>query len=207
MTEEFIDKAKAVKPIALVAEGTRIKDKPTNENEQLVYDQSNQLTAKTKNLIFADFNFKDVDRVQTFYKVAKKNGRKLVIKIKDAYFLKHLSSDPKLNLPNWDDEHIAIYKAKYRTGTYADSDYYGEDRVFATSPNALTAAEIAAHPGKYLCAIGFFSFNALIDMKLKSGAVYIHSSSEAYNEEQDLSTKRLHNWLGTEIILGRFCRR
>ena len=28
-----------------------------------------------------------------------------------------------------------------------------------------------------------------------SGAVYIHSSSEAFNEEQVLSTKRLHNWL------------
>jgi len=195
MTEEFIEKAKAVKPIALIAEGTRIKDESTNESEKIVYDKSDALVAKTKNLIFADFNFKDVDRVRTFYDVAKKNGRKLVVKIKDAYFLKHLSSDSALNLPNWDDENVVIYKAKYRSGTYSDSDYYGEDRVFATAPNALTAAEIAKHPEKYLCAIGFFSFNALIDMKLKSGAVYIHSSSEAYNEEQVLSTKRLNNWL------------
>ena len=195
MTEEFIEKVKAVKPIALIAEGTRIKDKSTNESEKIVYDKSDELVAKTKNLIFADFNFKDVDRVRTFYDVAKKNGRKLVVKIKDAYFLKHLSSDSALNLPNWDDENVVIYKAKYRSGTYSDSDYYGEDRVFATAPNALTAAEIATHPEKYLCAIGFFSFNALIDMKLNSGTVYIHSSSEAYNEEQVLSTKRLHNWI------------
>ena len=195
MTEEFIEKAKAAKPIALIAEGTRIKDKSTNESEQIVYSESDKLIANSKNLVFADFNFKDVDRVQTFYNIAKKNGRKLVIKIKDAYFLKHLSSDPNLNLPNWDDEYIAIYKAKYRTGTYSDSDYVGEDRIFATAPNALTAAEIAAHPDKYVCAIGFFSFNALIDMKPKAGAIYIHSSSEAYNEEQVLSTKRLKNWL------------
>ncbi|MCJ8306298.1 MAG: hypothetical protein HRU07_04530 [Nitrosopumilus sp.] len=146
-------------------------------------------------MIFADFNFKDVDRVQTFYNIAKKNGRKFVIKIKDAYFLKHLSSDPNLNLPNCDDEHIIIYKAKYRTGTYSDSDYVGEDRTFATAPNALTTAEIAAKPDKYICAIGFFSFNALIDMKPKSGVIYIHSSNEAYNEEQVLSTKRLNNWI------------
>ena len=190
MTEEFIEKAKEVKPIALIAEGTRIKDESTNESEKIVYDKSDELVAKTKNLIFADFNFKDVDRVRTFYDIAKKNGRKLVVKIKDAYFLKHLSSDSALNLPNWDDENVAIYKAKYRSGTYSDSDYYGEDRVFATAPNALTAAEIATHPEKYLCATGFFSFNALIDMKLNSGAVYIHSASEAYNEEQVLSTKR-----------------
>jgi len=195
MTEEFVAKAKEVKPVALIAEGTRIKDEPTNESEQLVYKQSDALTAKTSNLIFADFNFKDVDRVRTFYDIAKKNGRKLAIKIKDAYFLKHLSSDPNLNLPNWDDENIVIYKAKYRSGTYRDSDYTGQDRMFATSQNALTAAEIAQNPDKYLCAMGFFSFNALIDMKPKSGAVYIHSASEAYNEEQVLSTKRLHNWI------------
>ena len=195
MTEEFIERAKDVKPIALIAERTRIKDKSTNESEQIVYSESDKLTANSKNLVFADFNFKDVDRVQTFYNIAKKNGRKLIIKIKDAYFLKHLSSDVSLNLPNWDDEHIAIYKAKYRTGTYSDSDYVGEDRTFATAPNALTAAEIAAHPDKYICAIGFFSFNALIDMKPKAGAIYIHSSSEAYNEEPVLSTKRLKNWL------------
>ena len=195
MTEEFVEKAKSVKPIALIAEGTRIKDPPTDENEQKVFDEADALTARTKNLLFADFNFKDVDRVRTFYDVAKKNGRKLVVKIKDCYFLKHMSQDPKLNIPNWNDENIIVYKAKYRSGTYSDSDYYGEDRVFATAPNAMTAAEIAAHPEKYLCALGFFSFNALIDMKLNSGAVYIHSSSEAFNEEQVLSTKRLHNWL------------
>ena len=195
MTEEFIAKAKEIKPIALIAEGTRIKDKSTNESEQIVYSESDKLTANSKNLVFADFNFKDVDRVQTFFNIAKKNGRKLVIKIKDAYFLKHLSSDTALNLPNWDDEHIAIYKAKYRSGTYSDSDYFGEDRVFATAPNALTAAEIASKPDKYICAIGFFSFNALIDMKPQAGAIYIHSASEAYNEEQVLSTKRLKNWI------------
>ena len=195
MTEEFVEKAKTAKPIALIAEGTRIKDPPTDENEQKVFDESDALTARTKNLLFADFNFKDVDRVRTFYDVAKKNGRKLVVKIKDCYFLKYMSQDPKLNIPNWDDENIVVYKAKYRSGTYSDSDYYGEDKVFATAPNAMTAIEIAKHPEKYLCALGFFSFNALIDMKPSSGAVYIHSASEAYNEEQVLSTKRLHNWL------------
>ena len=49
--------------------------------------------------------------------------------------------------------------------------------------------------GMLLWAIGFFSFNALIDMKPKAGAIYIHSASEAYNEEQVLSTKRLKNWI------------
>jgi len=58
-----------------------------------------------------------------------------------------------------------------------------------------TAAEISADPKKYLCALGYFSFNSLIDMKLTSGTVYIHSASEPYNEEQVISQKRVNNWL------------
>jgi len=195
MTEEFVTKSKEAKPVALIAEGTRITDEPTNESEKLVYDETQKLAAKTKNLIFADFNFKDVDRVRTFYNVAIKNGRKLVVKISDCYFLKHLSQDPNLNMPNYDDENIVIYKAKYKTGSYNDSDYTGENRMFATQPNAKTAAEISSDPSKYFCALGFFSFNSLIDMKFKSGTVYIHSASEPYNEEQVISKRRVDAWL------------
>lgn len=195
MTEEFIEEAKACKPIALLAEGTRIKEKPTNENEQLVFSESDKLTRKTKNLIFADFNFKDIDRVRTFYNVAKKNGRKFVIKLRDCYYLKYMSKDPKLNIPNFDDENIAVIKPKYRSGTYADSDYYGEDRFYANLLNAITAEDIAKKPDKYLCGLGFYSLNSLIDIKPKSGTLYIHSASEPYNEEAEFSQDRLDNWI------------
>ncbi len=195
MTAEFVEKAREARPVALIAEGTRLGEAYSDESEQIVYDRSNSLAAGTDNLILADFNFKDVDRVRTFYNVARANGRKLVIKIKDCYLLKNLSADPVLNLPNWDDEHIAVYKGKQGSGTYSDLDYYGSDRMFATSPNALTAAQIASHPDRYLCAIGFFSFNALIDMKPSPGVVYIHSASEPYTEEQILNTQRLDNWI------------
>ena len=61
--------------------------------------------------------------------------------------------------------------------------------------NTWTAEQIAARPDKVLCAIGYYSFTALIDMKLKPGARYIHSSSEPYNEEQELSQDRLNAWV------------
>jgi len=195
MTEEFIKEAKDTKPVALLCEGTRIKDEPTNESEELVYKEANKLTSKTDNLIFADFNFKDVDRIRTFYNVAKENGRKLVVKLKDCYYLKHLSKDPQLGIPNFDDENIIIYKAKQYSGTYSDGDYYGEDATFASLTNAKTASEISANPEKYLCALGYFQFTSLIDMKPKKGTAYIHSASEPYNEEQVLSQERVNNWL------------
>ncbi len=49
--------------------------------------------------MFADFNFKDMDRVRTFYKIAKENGSKLVVKLKDFYYLKFLSQDSNLGIP------------------------------------------------------------------------------------------------------------
>lgn len=46
-----------------------------------------------------------------------------------------------------------------------------------------------------LCVIGFYSFTTLIDMKPKPGARYIHSASEPYNEEQELSQERIDAWI------------
>ena len=42
--------------------------------------------------------------------------------------------------------------------------------------------------------MGFYSFTALIDMKPDPGAIYIHSASEPYNEEQELSQERINAW-------------
>ena len=195
MTQDFIDKAKEVKPIALLAEGTRIGDPEREESEQMVHNECNKIVSETDRLIFADFNFKDVDRLKTFYEIAQENERKLVVKLNDAYFLKHLSKDPKLGVPDIDDEHIIIYLPKRGSGTYSDEDYKGKDKDFFDLHNAWTAEQIAAKENKVLCAIGFYSFTALIDMKPKSGARYIHSASEPYTEEQEISQTRMDAWM------------
>jgi ribonuclease J len=195
MTRDFIEKAIEVKPIALITEGTRIADEAKEESEELVYKGSSEIVSKTDNLVFADFNFKDVDRLRTFFKIAKENDRKFVVKINDAYFLKYLSQDKHLDVPNIDDENIIIYLPKRGSGSYSDSDYKGNDKEFLDLHNTWTAEQIAARPNKVLCAIGFYSFTALIDMKPKSGALYVHSASEPYNEEQELSQDRIDAWL------------
>jgi len=195
MTRDFIEKAKEVKPIALITEGTRIADKEKEESEKLVYEQSSKTVSESNNLVFADFNFKDVDRMQTFFKIAKENDRKFVVKINDAYFLKYLSQDKHLDVPNIDDEDIIVYLPKRGSGTYSEKDYKGNDKEFLDLHNTWTAEQIASRPNKVLCAIGFYSFTALIDMKPKSGARYIHSASEPYNEEQELSLERIDAWI------------
>jgi mRNA degradation ribonuclease J1/J2 len=93
MTRDFIKKARDVKPIALISEGTRIADEPKEESEERVSMESGKIVSETDRLVLVDFNFKDVDRLRTFYNIAKENGRKFVVKINDAYFLKYLSQD------------------------------------------------------------------------------------------------------------------
>jgi len=195
MTRDFIEKAKEVKPIALICEGTRVHKNEKEESEEIVYNESNKIVSDTDRLIFADFNFKDVDRLRTFYNIAKENGRKFVVKLNDAYFLKYLSQDPKLNVPKLDDEDLVIYLPKKGTGTYSDSDYKGSEKQFIDQNNAWTAEQIAQRKSKVLCALGFYSFTSLIDIKPRQGAIYIHSASELYNEEQEISEDRTDNWL------------
>ena len=195
MTRDFIEKAKEVKPIALICEGTRINKNGKEESEEIVYNDSNKIVSGSDRLVFADFNFKDVDRMRTFYNIAKENGRKFVVKLNDAYFLKYLSQDPKLNVPKLDDEDIIIYLPKKGSGTYSESDYKGTEKQFIDNHNVWTAEEISKKKSKVLCAMGFYSFTSLIDIKPRPGAIYIHSASEPYTEEQEISEDRVENWL------------
>lgn len=193
MTDDFIEKAAKEKLIALIIEGTRIADEAREESEELVFNNSRNIVSATNRLVLADFNFKDVDRLRTFIKIGKENDRKLVVKI-NAYFLKHLSKDPKLNIQNIDDEDIIIYLPKKGSGLYQDSDYKGRDKEFVGRHNTWNAQEIAKHENKVLCSMGFYSFTALIDMKPDPGARYIHSASEPYTEEQEISQERIDAW-------------
>lgn len=195
MTMDFVERAKNEKPKALIMEGTRIADEPKEESEELVFLESRRIVSATNRLILADFNFKDVDRLRTFLKVGKENDRKLVVKLNDVYFLKHLSKDPQLNVPNFDNEDIIIYLPKKGSGLYQDSDYRRIDKEFIDRHNTWNAQDIIKNESRVLCAMGFYSFNALIDMKPEAGATYIHSASEPYNEEQEISQERINAWM------------
>ncbi len=116
-----------------------------------------------------------------------------------------MSKDPKLNVPDIDDEDIIIYLPKKGSGKYQDLDYKGRDKEFADRHNTWKAQEIAKNESKVLCAMGFYSFTALIDMKPEPGATYIHSASEPYNEEQEISQERIDNNSAYGCLKDRHC--
>lgn len=195
MTDDFVKASKEVKPITMITEGTRIDIEKTNESEQKVYTESKNEISRNKKLSIVDFNFKDVDRFNTFYKMAKDLDKKLVISFKHACFLERYHSDKKLKAPSSRDNQILLLKPKRLTGTYIDEDYtdwYIKRRL--NYSNIIVAEDIVKNPNKYMVVLNFYYFNMLVDLKPNNGT-YIHSLSEPFNEEMQISYERMHNWL------------
>jgi ribonuclease J len=191
MTEDFISAAAAAKPIAMITEGTRIKERQDKTTEADVYARGKNLLAKSKGLSVVDFNFKDVDRFRTFYRIAQELGKKLVISFKHACYLDYYSTDPKLKVPDCRGDGLLILKNKIGTGTYDDSDYSeGYQKCRLKNANVVTAGEV---DDSCLVVLNFWYFNTLIDLKPKG--MYMHSLSEPFNEEMEISFKRMQNWL------------
>ncbi len=195
MTKDFMNRAKEVKPIAMITEGTRIDIPKTDESEEKVSEVSKPKIVENKGLTIVDFNFKDVDRFRTFYRISKESGKKMVISFKHACFLDRYSLENSLDVPSSYGENIFILKPKRMTGTYIDEDYsdkYIKRRLDA--PNILTAEDIAKNPNDYMVVLNFWYFNTLIDLNPKQ-SIYVHSLSEPFNEEMEISYNRMKNWL------------
>ena len=194
-TTEFMQTAAQAKPIAMITEGTRINTKNSDESEEKVYQQSKQEITQNNHLCIVDFNFKDIDRFTTFYRIAKELNKKLVISFKHACFLEKYHQDKKLQAPSSTDDQIMLLKPKRLTGTYSDEDYtdlFIKKRL--QYPNIITAEEIRKNPEKYMVVLNYWYFPTLIDLQPQKGT-YIHSLSEPFNEEMEISSERMHNWL------------
>jgi len=195
LTDDFIKSASEEKPIALITEGTRVEIGKTNESEDKVFHASKKELKENKKLSIVDFNFKDVDRFTTFYQIAKDLDKKLVINFKHACYLERYHKDKKLKSPDSRDENILLFKPKRLTGTYIDEDYKdGYIKKRLNYPNIITADEITKKPDEYIVVLNFWYFNQLVDLKPYRGK-YIHSLSEPFNEEMEISYDRMVNWI------------
>jgi ribonuclease J len=193
MSQAFLEKLKEVRPDILLCEGTNI-DKVKTKTESYVKKNSKDVILNVKGIVFVDFSFKDLTRFETFFKIAKESGRKFVIPFKTAYYLNEIGKIIK-EIPSIDDENILIYKEKKRTGTYCENDYSIWEREFLDKQNVVTSEYVKSHQYELIMVLGYYDLPELIDIKPLPGSIYIKSSSEALNEEEEIDLKRLHNWL------------
>ena len=191
LTRKFIDDAASLYPRALILEGTNVtRDKNVAESE--VYENGFKAIKGAGGLVIADFPPRDVNRLLTFLQIARDTGRKLAILPKDAYLLKTMRLlEPEI--PDIAQEKsIVIY----------------QDTIASKSPNQwlqnlckehgskmVLAEDVRSAEDKFILCFSFFDINELPSLRPRSGSLYVFSSSEPHDEEQEIDFRRLHKWL------------
>ncbi len=191
MTREFVEKAKAAEPVAVVTEATNMTG-ATVSSETEVEGKLNHIVAQTEGIVMVGFANSDVDRLNSFYHVAKRNRRCLAVSLKQAHLLDALRKDKGLRIPSLDDDAMLIFrKSKKRFDkweTQLIERYSLQNRVF-------DVFEASKQQCNVILAISFYDFEELVSLQPTAGSCYILSSSEPFNEEMEIDHERLTNWL------------
>jgi len=189
MTSDFVEKAKEADPVAVVTEATNMTGASIS-SEAEVKNKLNRIVGQTSGLVFADFAYADVDRLNSFYRTAKKNGRCLAISLRQAYMLKALRKDKHLKVPSLDDESILIFrksKKRYRK--------WEKQIVEEHSDKIVDVFEVSKRQREVVLAMSFYDLEELVEINPKAGSCYVLSASEPFNEEMEIDFERLVNWL------------
>jgi ribonuclease J len=195
LTEDFTERAKECEPVAMICEGTRMveKEKRKNYSEAQVKTQSDEIVSSTHKMVFVTRYSRDMDRFRSFYEVAKKNGRRVVVSPKTAYLLSKLLSDERLNLPDpLKDDSVLVYYKRKKSGQFDEKDYYPWERDFMDK--MVTHEFVHKNEKSLIMDLDFYQFAELIDIKPSPGSHFIHSMSEPFSEE-DIEDQIMHNWI------------
>jgi len=194
LTQQFIEQAAALKPVALILEGTNLHGEDSfshnNVSEKTVYENALKAVSSSDKLVIADFSPRDVDRLLTFLQIARDTNRKLAILPKDVYLLKTVGLLDE-RIPDIAAEgSIVIYQ---KTAARADN---WQQRIYDDySDKVVLAADINAAQDEYILCFSFFDINELPSLRPSPDSLYVFSSSEPHDEEQEIDFRRLHQWL------------
>jgi ribonuclease J len=195
MTEEFIAKAEECELVALICEGTRMveAEKRKNYSECEVEALSAEIASSSEKAIFATHYSRDMDRFRSFYNVAKKSGRRIVISPKTAYLLSRLVEDKRLSFPDpLKDKDVLVYYKRKKSGKFDDTDYFVWERAFMSK--MVGHDYVRENQRELIMDLDFNQFAELVDIRPERGGHFVHSMSEPFSEE-DLEDKVMHNWL------------
>jgi ribonuclease J len=197
-TKRFIHEVASLHPRLLLCEGTRIPKEGVaagelelqNYTEEQVHERALEHVEAEERLVIGDFGPRNIERLETFLKIADRTGRQLVVLPKDAYLLEamRLVSPAVPGLSS--NERMLVYQdLRYKIEPWEQHlrSQYGQRLV---SPR-----QVHDSPGDYILCFSFWDAKNLIDINVQGG-LYVYSSSEAYTEEQEMDFERLRNWLG-----------
>ena len=191
ITESMIKQAAQLHPRALIMEGTNV-DKATNVFEQEVYENGFKAINDAKGLVIADFSPRDVNRLLTFLQIARDTKRKLAILPKDAYLLKTMSLLEHQIPDIAQEDAIVIYQ---ETTASKSPDSWLRNIYRDYSSKIVLAKDVSSKQGDFILCFSFWDLNELPSIQPRAGSLYVFSSSEPHNEEQEMDFRRLHHWL------------
>ncbi len=189
LTETFVREAAALRPTVLLCEGTNV-GREVQTSEEQVYENALRLIREARGLVIADFGPRHIERLLTFYRVARQIGRTLVILAKDQYMLDaiRLASGGPWTLTEMGD--VLIYAE--RKGMISTVETRIRQRYAA---RLVSPEQIRSDAPRFILCLSFFESKHLIDINPPPGGLYIYSSTEAFEEEQEIDQRRLQNWL------------
>jgi ribonuclease J len=198
-SETFIEKCAEAKPIAMVCEGTRIKEKNSKAEED-VEKRISQKGSKCKGLIIADWPIRDTDRMLSFLNSAKALNRRLAISTRQAHLLNLLKECNDKNIPKLDDENICVYSIRKGWGVIRkdfpqrikEMDYESWEKPFLN--NCVEHQCVGSKPDDYVWFCSNFDLKELIDIRPQN-ALYVKSTCEPFDIEMEIDQERVDNWL------------
>ncbi len=233
-TERFVERCAGVD--ALIIEGTNVQNPKEVADEKKRHDGhlhdfkalgdyteggvesyiAEQLAGE-HGYVFVAYPQRDLDRLETFLRVARKIGRKLCLSLKQAYLLDMVDATASKALdtpiPRTDDPDVRIYIPRKSWGLVGNDalrgtqpdlvaqDYQTWERPYLSHPNAVTRADVKADPGRFLVFADIWNLTELHEyaagpgMLDPPGGAYVNSKTEPFSEEMVHDRARLQWWL------------
>jgi ribonuclease J len=189
LTQDLVEAAKNEKPVAVVTEATNMTGAlVSSENE--VESKLVSITELSQGILLAEFAYADVDRLNSFCRVVKKNGRCLVVSLKQAYSLNALRVDKGLKLPDLNDDNILFFRNSKKR-----YDKWETSILQQYSAKVADVFEASKRQRNAILALYCYDMEELVNIKPEPGSCYVPSSSEPFNEEMEIDFEKLTNCL------------
>ncbi|MGB9695437.1 MAG: MBL fold metallo-hydrolase [Caldisericaceae bacterium] len=186
-TKNFVNYAKSLNPYILISEGTRIGwGGVTNLSEEELEDEIRAVVTTYKGLAIGNVYEPHIARIATFYNAAKSLGRRLVMTESYAFSLLELSiAGNALASAILNDESTFVYSSKAAIDGWAEP-----------IKNKFVKAEFVNEwQEKIILLLNYKSLPELLDIKPRSGAIYIQSGGEPIANVDTHNAKIQENWI------------
>ncbi|MBI2919218.1 MAG: exonuclease [Chloroflexi bacterium] len=188
-TRQFVEAASALRPVVLLGEGSNVGE-AAGTTEEEVYANARRVVDGVRGLVVADFAPRNVERLQAFHRIAVETGRKLLLLDRDIYLLRALH----LAEPSAPDLTADPCVRLYNEPRASEPGWLREVRSWV-GERMVSREDIHRDQAAFILCFSFFDLNEFPSLRPAPGSTYVHSSSEAYNEEQAMDFRRLLNWL------------